>query len=414
MTEPLDTFYIPVTGNDNANETQPLLSRSPQQHQQPNSLCTRGAHCLAGTHKTTSSFTILLRLLVALTIVYIIVCTRRWLHSTGIVIDKRCLRSLVPWTGGPANITSDTAKNLEVLLTKGPISATVEVLTQEGVEHPTVVVEAWVSENYPLGDGDNSSGRGLEVEITEVDNKLKIVFTAEDSTTRHRPLLLQPFTQKFCAKVHLKIIFPYHLRSYGRLFVSGCTLALTTYNIAAIAFESINIGNFGGDILFYDIPSSSSASSVAGEGGGGGGGVQTAKGLSIITATGSISVPSVRATPGQALSLSLWSSTGRVHFNATMNAILKTPNKTAWDLTHSLVLTTGMGHVQGVLRFAEGAVPDGVLKAGEKHEEEWIPGGIWVHSYSWMGYIGTELGLALGQNLWQEMRTVIGTVETTV
>lgn len=159
--------------------------------------------------------------------------------------------------------------------------------------------------------------------------------------------------------------------------MSGRTLTLTTYNITAIAFNSIDFRNFDGDILFYDILSSSSTSSIAG----GGGGAQTAKSLVTITGTGSSSVPSVRATPGQGLSLALWSVTGRVHFNASMNAILKAPNKTGRDLSHNLVLMTGIVRVQGVLHFAEGVGPGGVLKVGEGEKEgevekERIPGGI--------------------------------------
>lgn len=75
---------------------------------------------LAGTHKTTSPFTTLLRHLVALTIIYITVYPHHWLHSTGIVIDKRCLRNFVLWTGDPANITPDTAQNLELLWSRDP------------------------------------------------------------------------------------------------------------------------------------------------------------------------------------------------------------------------------------------------------------------------------------------------------
>ncbi|KAK3824252.1 MAG: hypothetical protein J3R72DRAFT_458409 [Linnemannia gamsii] len=382
---------------------------------------------LAGTHKTTSTTTTLLRILITLAILYFLWIFRTGLHETRVWVNNRCLAHLVPWNGA-TDIAAGSAQSLEVSFEKGPISSTVEVLTREDVDMPTVFVDAWVSRNY-TSDGSHEWNkddkdkherwhpreRGLELEVIETDSWIKLIFSTRDYKRPSRyprlgHLFCSPFAAKFCAKVDIKIIFPASLRAFGRLVVAGTALTIHTHDTSKIAFDSVSLTNTVGDIYVLLSTNTSAAA------------IQSTNNFRIITGTGSITVASVQPTPTHALSLTFMSFTGPISFLALTDPIRKVENQPGQELIHSVYLATMMGRVRGVVRPGGGGGV-GVLGGGEEEgggggegegEGEMIPGSIWLGGGSFAGHLTTDITLVPQQTVWLELTNTIGTVESIV
>ncbi|KAF9904928.1 hypothetical protein EC991_002228 [Linnemannia zychae] len=383
-------------------ESQPLL-KSNQHQQQPKPGCARGIpckRCLTGSHKNTKARSMLRLLVIILLILWILRTIDHWFNNFAVGNDEDCLQHLIPWSG-PTAITSDTADSIDVSFGKGDMYSTVEILTRDDVVQPTILIEAWVTRNFNEGDAKEVDGhrrrvRGLEIEVTEVDGWVKVVLTSEDNTGRRRRRW--PQKKKFCAKVDIKIVFPPRLRTYNHLAVGGVLLDLDVRHVSQIAFESIYLNSTLGNIKLHDLGIKE----------GGDGGVQ-AKDLNIVTITGSIHIAATRPISGYPLSLRLESTVGSIKFNATTNPIQSIESKTSQELRHSLLLKTTTGQIHAVVRPGTEHF-DRVAKK----KSGTIPGDIYVSGDTTAGLVGTDLVVAPGQVLNQELSNVVGSVESIV
>lgn len=308
---------------------------------------------------------------------------------------------MVKWDGS-TSISSNTTDSIEVAFGKGDITSSVEVLTREDVDRPTVFIDAWVTKNYSNEEEDlkgkeerkekERTVKGLEVESDLIDGKLTIVFSSEDNTGRHGRW---PHNKKFCAKVDIKIAFPSTLRSFNRLIVGGVLLDLDVRGVSRIAFESIHLRTTVGSIVLHDLETV-----------GGGGGVQ-AKNLDITSVTGSIKIGSAKPVEGHALSVMLESTVGSITVDATTNPILL-GEKNPEELCHNLIFKTNTGSIAAVVRPGLGYDYDVQQKKGA------IVGDVYVNALSLVGHVETDVILAPSQVLHQELSADMGSVQSTI
>ncbi|KAF9132060.1 hypothetical protein BGW39_000855 [Mortierella sp. 14UC] len=397
MNNPKEAVRIPVTYD--GQESRPLLNNK----QQPKLGCARGficKRCLAGTHENTRARSFLRRLVIILSLLWFFWTIHHWVNDLAVGANEDCLHHLIPWNG-PTTITSDTADSIDVSFGKGDIYSTVEILTQDHVVQPTVIIDAWVTRNYNEGDVKEGDGhhrrvRGLEIEVTEVDGRVKVVLTSEDNNGRQGHHWTHK--KKFCAKVDIKIVFPPRLRTYNRLAVGGVLLDLDVRRISQIAFESIYLNSTVGNIVLHDIGTKEGSND----------GVQ-AKDLHIVSVTGSIHIAATRPVLGYPLQLKLESTVGSIKFNATTNPIKSVEGKPSQELRHNVLLKTTTGHIQAFVRPGVGhADPAVMMKNGT------IPGDVFVSGDSTVGHVETDLVMAPGQVLHQELSNMVGSVESIV
>jgi hypothetical protein len=342
---------------------------------------------LAGTHKNTPGRSFLRRLIAVLSLLWFVWVVKHWVLDHSIWSDNHCFHHLVAWNG-PSTISSYAADSIEVAFGKGDITSSVEVLTREDVVKPTVFVDAWVTKNYPEEEDVKERERvvkGLEVKITEFNGKLTIVFSSEDNTGRRGPHW--PHNRKFCAKVDIKVVFPSTLRSYNRLIIGGALLDLDVRGISKIAFESIQLRTTVGSIVGVDDVK--------------------AKSLDIASVTGSIKIGSIKPVEGHGLSVMLETTVGSIRVNATTNPILSS-DKTPEELRHNLIIKSNTGSVEAVVR------PGSAYDYAVQQKKGSVIGDVYVNALSLVGHVATDVVLAPGQVLHQELSANMGSVQSTV
>ncbi|KAF9932105.1 hypothetical protein FBU30_008919 [Linnemannia zychae] len=341
---------------------------------------------LAGTHRNSRGRTFLRRLVIFLAVIWCIYTIDHWVHNNIVGHEDRCFRHLIPWNG-PTAIVADAADSIDVIFDKGDMTSSIEVVTSDNVYKPTLLIDAWVTKNYPHDPHDEMAVKGLEVHVTTEDGWVKVILSSEDNTGRRG----WPHKKKFCAKVHVKIVFPSTLRIYGRLSVTGIVATIDVRDVSQIAFEGVRLRTTVGDVNLHDPEAK--------------GGLQT-KSLDIYSVTGAIQIASTQSTPGNGLRLNLEANVGSLRLNATTNPIKTLSGMASEELRHNLILKTNTG-----------AIDANVHPGAGYHfmsSKESVVGDVYIDGETNVGHIGTTIVLASKQVLHQELVGNTGSVKSTI
>ncbi|KAG0342227.1 hypothetical protein BG000_006146 [Podila horticola] len=378
-------FVLPIEGA-------PLLSHNNYSNGQPRTNCTRGLfckRCVSGAHENTRKRTLARRGFIAILVA--------WLYWSvvghpgfrggffGGHHDDHCSKTLVPWDG-PSQIEAATS-NLEIKFGKGNLVTSVQVLTGE-VSEPTVLIRANVSaphQHDPDGDdGDHDEkvvaaktlktykDHGLHLEVQDNDGKVQLYFWADEHYGHHH-------RERFCGSIDVDVVLPKDLTEFGRLAVLGTLLKVTTQDIGSIAFEKVEFSSTVGSIAVDNLVADSLVSDVT---------------------TGTIEVKALTAPSGTPLKAKLSTTVGQVDLVATVPVL-------GDDYE-------GDGHTVEI-HSSTGDIHLDVAPADDSNKNSrTIAGDIRVTTSTDIGLAVNNIGLADGQLLFLQSKSITGTVDSTV